>query len=57
MIEAEHATLGLYHEEVMAVICLRCGAMMRLLNRSRTRVQLYWCPGCQRFQETQRPRP
>jgi hypothetical protein len=34
------------------MICLKCGAMMRLLNRNRARVQLYFCPGCQRFQES-----
>jgi hypothetical protein len=34
------------------MICRRCGAMMRLLNRNRARVQVFWCPMCQRFQET-----
>jgi transposase len=34
------------------MICQRCGAMMRLLNRSRSRVKVYWCSACQRFQET-----
>jgi hypothetical protein len=36
------------------MICHRCGALMRLLNRGRARVQVYWCPVCQRFQETRR---
>jgi hypothetical protein len=52
---AKQSSLGLHvHGEFAAMICQRCGAMMRLLNRGRARLQLYWCPACQRFQEMRR---
>jgi hypothetical protein len=35
----------------MEMLCQRCGAMMRLLNRGRSRLLVYWCPTCQRFEE------
>jgi hypothetical protein len=35
-------------------LCLRCGVVMRLINTSRSRLMLYWCPTCRRFVEVRR---
>jgi len=35
-------------------LCQRCGVVMRLLNTTRARLMLYWCPICQHFVEVRR---
>lgn len=36
------------------MICGHCGIPMRLINNSRARILLFWCPSCQRFAEMRR---
>lgn len=37
-----------------SMVCQQCSAPMRLINGIAARLQLFWCPGCQRFAEIPR---
>jgi DNA-directed RNA polymerase subunit RPC12/RpoP len=36
------------------MVCVRCGTLMRLLNKTKGRLRVFFCPECSRFAEAER---